>query len=176
LGSFIFGLASDRETTFDATVALAQRAGVTFAQFVMLTPFPGTNDFAAWEKTMAEDTTRIAGVPLTRHWLIPQGQRPKVYTPHPVMSADDIRRGTQGAWDRFYSLEKVWERARCVRSLKARLAFVLISKLYRQMYANTGIATDSARVGRSAKRARLIAAASRRLFVGRPMPDLQVTQ
>ena len=30
--------------------------------------------------------------------------------------------------------------------MRARLAFVLISKLYRQMYANTGIATDSARV------------------------------
>jgi hypothetical protein len=35
----------------------------------------------------------------------------------------------------------------CV-SLKARIAFLLISKLYRQMYANTGIATDSARVNR----------------------------
>ena len=30
--------------------------------------------------------------------------------------------------------------------LKGRLAFVLISKIYRQMYANTGIATDSARI------------------------------
>ena len=72
LGSFIFGLPSDRPTTFDATAALAQAAGVTFAQFVMLTPFPGTLDFAAWEKTMANDTTTIAGVPITRHWLIPQ--------------------------------------------------------------------------------------------------------
>ena len=174
LGSFIFGLASDKDSTFDATVALAQRAGVTFAQFVMLTPFPGTNDFAAWEKSMVEDTTRIAGVPLTRHWLIPQGQRPKVYTPHPVMSADDIRRGTQGAWDRFYSFGNVWERSTCVKSLKSRVAFVLISKLYRQMYANTGIATDSARVGRSAKWARYIAKSARRLFVARPMPDLSV--
>jgi hypothetical protein len=58
--------------------------------------------------------------------------------------------------------------------LKARLAFVLISKLYRQMYANTGIATDSARVARSAKRARVIARAARRLFVAKPMPELQM--
>ena len=77
-----------------------QRAGVTFAQFVMLTPFPGTVDFAAWEKTHGADTTRIGGVPLTRHWLIPQAQRPKVYTPHPVMDADEIRRRTQAVWDR----------------------------------------------------------------------------
>jgi hypothetical protein len=41
------------------------------------------------------------------------------------------------------------------------------------MYANTGIATDSARVARSAKRARLIARAARRLFITRPMPELQ---
>ena len=44
---------------------------------------------------MADDSTRIAGVPLTRHWLIPQAQRPKVYTPHPTMAPDEIRRGTQ---------------------------------------------------------------------------------
>jgi tRNA A37 methylthiotransferase MiaB len=174
LGSFIFGLPSDHEGTFDATVAVAQQAGVTFAQFVMLTPFPGTNDFAAWEKAMATDETRIAGLPLTRHWLIPQAQRPKVYIPHPTMGADDIRRGTQRAWDTFYSLPHVWDRSRCVRSLKMRLAFVLISKLYRQMYANTGIATDSARVGRSARWARLIASPCRRLFTARPMPDLSL--
>ena len=174
LGSFIFGLPSDRQSTFDATVLVAEQSGVTFAQFVMLTPFPGTTDFAAWEKTMANDPTRIAGAPLTRHWLIPQEQRPKVYTPHPAMSADDIRRGTQGAWDRFYSLRNVWARAQCVQSLKSRLAFVLISKLYRQMYANTGIATDSARVGRSAYWARWIAKPCRRLFTARPMPELRV--
>ena len=40
-------------------------------------------------------------------------------------------------------------RVALVRSRRGRLAFVLVSKLYRQMYANTGIATDSARVSRS---------------------------
>jgi hypothetical protein len=174
LGSFIFGLPSDRPHTFEATSAIASRAGVTFAQFVMLTPFPGTVDFAAWEKSMENDSTRIAGVPLTRHWLIPQELRPKVYTPHPVMEADEIRRRTQAVWDDFYSFPKIWDRSSCVKSLKARLAFVLISKLYRQMYANTGIATDSARVNRSARWARVIAAPCRRLFAGRPMPHMQM--
>jgi hypothetical protein len=56
--------------------------------------------------------------------------------------------------------------------MKARLAFLLISKIYRQMYATTGIATDSARVSRSAQWARLMAIPCRRLFAGRPMPDL----
>jgi radical SAM superfamily enzyme YgiQ (UPF0313 family) len=174
LGSFIFGLPSDRPETFDATVAVAQRAGVTFAQFVMLTPFPGTVDFAKWEKTMELDSTRITGVPLTRHWLIPQALRPKLFCPHPTMPADEIRQRTQAVWDRFYSLRAIWQRSQFMKSHRARLAFVLISKLYRQMYANTGIATDSARVNRSARWARWIAKPCRHLFSGRPMPELQL--
>jgi radical SAM superfamily enzyme YgiQ (UPF0313 family) len=174
LGSFIFGLPSDRPETFAATAEMAQRAGVTFAQFVMLTPFPGTIDFERWEEKMAADEVRIAGIPITRHWLIPQAQRPKVYSPHPVMSPDEIRSRTQNVWDQFYSLPNIWERSSCVKSLKSRMAFVLISKLYRQMYANTGIATDSARVSRAEKWARLLAAPTRKMFTSKPMPDLQV--
>lgn len=174
LGSFIFGLPSDRAETFDATLAVAQRARLTFAQFVMLTPFPGTLDFKAWEAAMANDPTRIAGVPLTRHWLIPQALRPKVYMAHPTMSAEEVRERTQRTWDQFYSLSRIWRRSRCVRSMKARIAFVLMSKIYRQMYANTGIATDSARVGRSARWARWMAKPCRQLFSGRPMPDLRL--
>lgn len=170
LGSFIFGLPSDRPDTFEATTTLAQQAGVTFAQFVMLTPFPGTLDFQKWEKEFTGET--IDGVPLTRYWLLPPSKRPKLYTPHPAMTTPEIREGTQRAWDRFYSLPLVWQRSSCVRSLKSRVAFVLISKLYRQMYANTGLATDSARANRSARWAGLIASAARRLFVAPPMPGL----
>jgi len=173
LGSFIFGLPSDRPSTFEATADVAERAGVTFAQFVMLTPYPGTVDFAAWEKSIGADASRVAGIPITRHWLIPQAQRPKVYAPHPVMTPDEIRARTQAVWDRFYSFRKVWARSRCTQTLRARLAFVLISKLYRQMYANTGIATDSARVNRANRWARLIARPCRRLFVARPLPMLR---
>jgi hypothetical protein len=172
LGSFIFGLPTDRPETFRATTDLAQRAGVAFAQFVMLTPFPGTVDFGKWEQEATPE--HVNGVPLTRYWLIPPSQRPKVYAPHPVMTADEIRRRTQTAWDQFYDLRLIWQRSTCVRSLRARLAFVLISKLYRQMYANTGIATDSARVARSTRWARWLARPCRRLFVAAPMPELQI--
>ncbi len=174
LGSFIFGLPTDGPDTFAATAELAQRADIAFAQFVMMTPFPGTVDFAKWEEKMAADPVRVDGVPLTRYWLIPANRRPKVYTPHPVLSPDQIRQGTQYTWDRFYSLPAVWERARIIKSLRGRLAFLLVSKLYRQMYANTGIATDSARVSRSTTWARWLARPCRRLFVAAPMPDLQV--
>jgi tRNA A37 methylthiotransferase MiaB len=171
LGSFIFGLPTDRTDTFDATADLATRSGVSFAQFVMLTPLPGTLDFMKWERE-ATDVPTVDGIPLTRYWLIPSANRPKVYMPHPTMSAGEIRIRTQGVWDRFYSLPAVWRRSACVRSIRARVAFVLLSKLYRQMYANTGIATDSARVQRSARRARWLAKAARRLFIAAPMPQL----
>ena len=174
LGSFIFGLPTDRPDTFEATAALAQEAEVTFAQFVLLTPFPGTVDFQRWQKKMESDTTRIAGIPLTRYWLIPQALRPKMYMSHPVMSADEIRRRTQDVWDRFYCLRSIWKRSLFIRSLRARLTFVLISKLYRQMYANTGIATDSAKVNRAARWARWLAKPCRRLFQAAPMPELKV--
>ena len=91
LGSFIFGLPSDRTETFEATVSLAERADVTFAQFVLLTPFPGTIDFEKWAAESKNHSTLVDGVPITRHWLIPQHKRPKVYTPHPTMSPEEIR-------------------------------------------------------------------------------------
>jgi radical SAM superfamily enzyme YgiQ (UPF0313 family) len=174
LGSFIFGLPSDTKETFDATVALAERSDLTFAQFVLLTPFPGTVDFEKWAAEENRRGTMINDVPITQHWLIPEGRRPKLFTAHPTMSLEEIRVGTQHAWDRFYSWRTVWTRSCVVESFRARLAFLLISRLYRQMYANTGIATDSARVQRSVRWARWIVRACRRLFVGRPMPDLAV--
>ncbi len=126
LGSFIFGLPSDRAETFNATAALALKADVTFAQFVMLTPFPGTVDFAKWELAEAKkkDAEAVDGIPITRHWLIPQARRPKVYTPHPTLSAEEIRERTQGVWDQFYSLPHIWRRSRAVKSLKNRIGFV----------------------------------------------------
>ena len=110
LGSFIFGLPSDKPETFEATQELAKRSDLTFAQFVMLTPFPGTVDFEKWEKIQeAKDVPEnVDGVPLTRYWLIPAGVRPKMFSPHPSMSSDEIRERTQGVWNGFYSLKAVW--------------------------------------------------------------------
>jgi radical SAM superfamily enzyme YgiQ (UPF0313 family) len=173
LGSFIFGLQGDTPESFSATSELADRADLTFAQFVPLTPFPGTIDFEKWEKSLDAAKTTEDGVPRTRHWLIPPGSRPKLYLPHATMSADEIRRRTQEAWSSFYSWGKIWRRSRCVVKLRSRLAFVLISKLYRQMYANTGISTEMSRQALGVRWARIIARPCRALFSARPMPDLK---
>jgi len=172
LGSFIFGLPTDKPSTFDATVDVAMRAGVTFAQFVMMTPFPGTVDFARWEKEQAADPMMVEGTPITRYWLIPIGIRPKMFTPHPSMTSGEISQRTQGVWDRFYDWSNVWKRSACTPTLRARLAFVLLSKLYRQMYAGTGISTDSARKKKAKTSARWIAGQTRKIFRASPMPEL----
>ena len=176
LGSFIFGLQSDRPDTFDATVSVAQRADITFAQFVMLTPFPGTVDFNKWEASLGAAVPKVAGVPITRRWLIPHALRPKLYIPHPVMTAEEIRERTQAVWDRYYSWRFIWKRSTFLNSVKSRLAFLLISRIYRQMYADTGIASDSARIAWSARWARWLAKPCQKLFAARPMPHLQMPE
>lgn len=172
LGSFIFGLPTDKQGTFEATVELALKADVTFAQFVMMTPFPGTVDFNRWEKEQSKNPTMVEGIPITRYWLIPTAIRPKMFMPHPVMSSDEIRERTQRVWDRFYTLGAVWKRSSCTPTLRARLAFVLLSKLYRQMYAGTGISTDSARRKKAKTWARWTARQTRKVFRAKPMPEL----
>jgi radical SAM superfamily enzyme YgiQ (UPF0313 family) len=174
LGSFIFGLPTDRADTFDATLDLAHKSDLTFAQFVMLTPFPGTVDFDHWEKAQGKDVPTVEGVPITRYWLIPPEVRPKMFMPHPTMSSEEMRARTQRVWDRFYSISSVWKRSRVATDWRARLAFVFISKLYRQMYASTGIASDSARRNKANRWARMLAKPCRRLFAAKPLPGLQV--
>jgi hypothetical protein len=173
LGSFIFGLPTDKPDTFDATVAMALKAGITFAQFVMMTPFPGTVDFSRWEKEQASHPTLVGDVPITRYWLIPPEVRPKMFTPHPSMSSDEIRDRTQKVWDSFYNWRAIWQRSACTPTLYARIAFIFLSKLYRQMYAGTGISTDSARRKKSKTWARWPAAQCKRLFQAQPMPELK---
>jgi len=173
LGSFIFGLPTDKPSTFGATVELALKADVTFAQFVMMTPFPGTIDFGRWEKEQSANPQMVKGTPITRYWLIPSAIRPKMFTPHPSMSSDEIRERTQAVWDRFYELGAIWKRSSCTPTLRARVAFVLLSKLYRQMYAGTGISTDSARRKKAKTSARWLARQTRKIFQAKPMPELK---
>jgi predicted small secreted protein len=176
LGSFIFGLPTDTPSTFDATAEMALKSGITFAQFVMMTPFPGTVDFGRWEKEQAVNPTLVGGVPITRYWLIPSDIRPKMFTPHPSMSSEEIRERTQKVWDSFYGWRPTWQRSACTPTLRARIAFIFLSMLYRQMYAGTGISTDSARKKKSKRWARWTAKRCLNLFHATPMPDLKLPE
>lgn len=114
----------------------------------------------------------VADVPITRYWLIPIEIRPKMFTPHPSMSSDEIRDRTQRVWDRFYGWKAILRRSACTPTLRARVTFVFLSKLYRQMYAGTGISTDSARRKKSKSWARWTVRQCKKLFQAEPMPEL----
>ena len=141
--------------TFDATAVCRRARGLTFAQFVMLTPFPGTLDFAAWEKKLEGEPPKIDGHP--DHAPLADSAGAASEGLH-AASGDDRR--TRSASARRPSgigsiqlPEHLGARAVC-EVAEIAPGFVLISKLYRQMYANTGIATDSARVSRANQWAR----------------------
>jgi hypothetical protein len=51
---------------------------------------PGTVGFEKWAAHEDNRERRVHRVPIIRHWLIPKHQRPKLYSPHPVMSLADI--------------------------------------------------------------------------------------
>ena len=163
-----FGLPSDRLDSFEATAALAHAADIDFAQFLTLTPFPGTVDFLKWEKNEAAEVARRGRRPGEPLLADPADQAAEDLL---AASGDDGR----GDPDRHPARlgpastrsARSGGRSRCVRSIRYRLAFMLVSKLYRQMYGNTGIATDSARVSRSAAWARWLAIPLKRLFLGR---------
>jgi hypothetical protein len=61
LGSFIFGLPSDDRDTFDATVDLTEQANLTFAQFVLLTPFPASRVTACARRDAASRAIADSG-------------------------------------------------------------------------------------------------------------------
>lgn len=176
LGSFIFGLPTDREDTFRATVDLAQAAETAFAQFVPLTAFPGTIDFNRWEKEQEKDLKYVDGIPITRYWLLPAARRPKTTIEHPTMSGEEIRQGVLSAWQDYYSTGYIWKRAgNCgIKRFRSKLMFLLVSKLYLQMYAQTGIAADSARRSQATGWARWWGARAMPLFKAKPMPELEI--
>jgi hypothetical protein len=89
------------------------------------------------------------------------------------MNTVEISNRTQKVWDRFYAIKAVWQRSACVPNLRGRIAFMLLSKLYRQMYAGTGISTDSARRKKSKSWARWMAGQCRKFFQAAPMPELR---
>ena len=115
---------------------------------------------------------RVDGVPITRYWLIPSASRPKIYMPHPSMNPAQIRAGTQEAWARALDkLPAVWERSSCVRSLRARLVFVVISKLYRQDGTRTPGSPRIAHESRGRPNAPGCSARGvRHFFIAAPMP------
>ena len=174
LGSFIFGLPSDRAETFDTTLDLAKRADLTFAQFVLLTPFPGTLDFDKWaEKERRHRWPGVDGVPVTQALADPRGSPAEDLTsPHPTMTAKRFGSGRRASGIEFYSWGAVWARSRVVQLAADALAF-MPSRSCTGRCTPTPASPPTARASIDRPSARAGSAAPcARLFVAQPMPDL----
>ena len=140
----------------------------------MLTPFPGTLDFAKWEKTQARRREAVDGIPMTRHWLIPQAKRPKVYIPHPTMSPTRSASARRACGIASTPPSSIWKRAK-VREVAQGAAGVradledVSADVRQHRHRHRQRPRQS-----SVRWARLIAIPCQKLFAGKPMPDLQL--
>ena len=91
LGSFIFGLSTDRADTFEATADSGQEGRADVRAVRHDDAVSGHRGFRALGEGRRAKARRSTAYPLTRYWLIPGHLRPKLYTPHPTMSPDEIR-------------------------------------------------------------------------------------
>ena len=126
LGSFIFGLSSDRAGYVRGDRGLGQ-AGQPDLRAIRdddaLSRHGGLRSMG--EEHERERSSRGRS---SHHSLLADSReraRPKMFTPHETMTTEEIRERTQGVWDSFYSLREVWERSKCVPTL-ARTAGVSV--------------------------------------------------
>ena len=97
-GFFIFGFDDDDESVFERTVRFCQEARLESASFGVLMPLPGTFLYQSLDREK-----RI----LTKDWT--RYDDNAVFEPT-GMSTDALERGTQWAWQEFYSLPSIWKR------------------------------------------------------------------
>ena len=117
-------------------------------------------------------------IPLTRHWLIPKGLQPKVYVPHPIMSADEIalaRRAsriasTVGATLGAGALRRIAEVAHRVRADSSLYGRCMPTRGFDRQRAHQPV-RDLGRDYREALSAALCGAADAGVQVPRIMPE-----
>jgi radical SAM superfamily enzyme YgiQ (UPF0313 family) len=109
-GSFVFGLDGDGADVFRRTVDWAVESGITTATFHILTPYPGTAQFA----TMAAQD-RID----SRNWDL-YDTRHVVYQPS-GLSREELKRGYDWSYRAFYQWRSIYAASSAHQSLKHQL-------------------------------------------------------
>src|SRR5581483_1003368 len=126
LGSFIFGLESDTPQTLAETIEFARDCGIALAQFIPMTPLPGTVDFHLMRR--GKKPLKLIK-PDYDYWLDPN--HPRVLYEHPHLDARQIEGGIEQAWRAFDSLPAILKRARhfgFVTQPKKFLAYLVICR------------------------------------------------
>ena len=154
LGSFIFGLESDTAETLDETIEFARDCGIALAQFIPMTPLPGTVDFSLMRKgTKALKPLKSDYA----YWLDPD--HPRVLYHHPHLTAEQILEGVERAWRHFYSVRSIVTRARrfgLLRQPRKFLAYLVVCRGLLIRYRRYGLSAESAVRGTNRRLATLL--------------------
>ena len=111
LGAFVFGFDSEDRTIFRRTVEFIKRIKLDIAQFTVLTPLPGTPLM-----TELNEKGRIVEEDWSKYDF-----RTAVFKPL-GMSAEELVRGKEWAWQEFYSWSSILRRAPFLSDFLAILA------------------------------------------------------
>jgi radical SAM superfamily enzyme YgiQ (UPF0313 family) len=154
LGSFIFGIESDTNETIDETIRFSRDCGIAQAQFIPMTPLPGTVDFHQMRK--GKNALKMIR-PDYDYWLDPE--HPRVLYQHPRLAAEQILGGIERAWKDFYSMSSIVKRARrfgLIAQPRKFLAYLVVCRGLLTRYRRYGLSADSAVRGTNRKLATML--------------------
>ena len=158
MGAFIFGIETDTRDSLDYTIEFARDCGISLAQFVPMTPLPGTVDFHMLRKgkkkikLLKEDYD---------YWLDPD--HPRILYEHPHLSTDELLERVEKAWSVFYSVSAIVKRSRQLglfSDFRKFLAYLVVCRGLLTRYKRYGISADSAVQGTRRRLATLLGRAA----------------
>lgn len=169
MGAFIFGIETDTISSLDDTIRFARNSGITMAQFVPMTPLPGTVDFHKMRRG------QMALKPLKDNdefWL--DINHPRILYHHPILSERQLLDKLDEAWSNFYSFSATVQRSRRLgftRDWRKFLAYMVVCRGLFTRYKRYGLSADSAVRGTKRKIATLLGRAALRLLKRPPISE-----
>lgn len=153
MGAFIFGIESDTPESLDYTIEFARDCGITLAQFIPMTPLPGTVDFQMMRRGRANMKLKD---PTHDYWL--DSNPPRIMYHHPHFSDQELSKKVEKAWRTFYGLRSVVKRSKQLGFTDPRgfLAYLAVSRGLLARYKRYGISADSAARGTKKRVANLL--------------------
>ncbi len=142
MGAFIFGIESDTEQSLNHTIDFSRDCGIALAQYVPMTPLPGTVDFLMMRKDRKPLKLKQRDYD---YWLDPN--HPRILYHHPNLKEEQILDGVERAWREFYSVSSTLKRCRrfgMLRHPKKLLAYFVVCRGLLSRYQRYGISADSA--------------------------------
>ena len=174
MGAFIFGISSDTEKSLQETIQFARDCGIALAQFIPMTPLPGTVDFHMIQRGKTPYKMLKADYD---YWLDPD--HPRVLYEHPNMTEKQLLTKVEAAWREFYGFSAVIARSRRFGLLgdwRRSLAYFVVCRGLLTRYKRYGLSADSAVKGTKKRLATLLGKVAMRLLKRPAMPPLPSDQ